>query len=528
MKPVRIYVFNSRQVSLWEEELKKIPENMQAEEEIIQSMQNKLIGLKHQNGFLSAGITKVTKKIGEIREEFIRSKNKRSFSFQLENSFEIREEKATYYVLDPTTLNSLSVVQKRLESKEKFINADITIADQIFQEAKKRYEDLVNRDNQLNSLIAQARKFIENLQNNPKDLVDNLTAKIIEEFDQYRQTNYSPSLKIRLGINRYRNKIDLFKNETREYGLNVRRSTDAFFISQDFSLSNNEWRLRYAECCGFLWSLFKKVYKQNYTEDDRNFIQLLYRLLKEIHLGENNDLPDELSTGKTCKQHFRLLTKKYPGIFLIKEHELLAAEKDDYEKVYNHLEEITNLASLRKLKRDGLRIDLEESANRLLKSVNRHIHQQCQGSFLSTPHKEPEFALYAKLLHLVKDIFDYKPRYNVHEKDLLTRLEKISNVVSGSPSFKQVLLGGVLIFFGLAVVALSISFAVSTFFAGTPLSALGIFVGFSLVAKAIGITTSGCALGPVAASVGFVASGMRRDISQQVSNFVTVNHRAER
>ncbi|HLB43144.1 MAG TPA: hypothetical protein VJN02_09945 [Gammaproteobacteria bacterium] len=351
--------------------------------------------------------------------------------------------------------------------------------------------------------------LITALLQDPDKAFQTLFDLVITKFREYDRTHANLNVSVRLLLYRYEDKLSEIEQ------------VEKILLKE----IPQKCVVKYLILCGLIQDMFTQ-YTLQYPQVDDDFTILLKTLLSNTldNFEEYN-----------CKQLFSIFRKQHSELY-ITEKKLIEFERSDYQNVLSDLrgsidvrddtvackannliqaveeeieKQIKKQAKIQQIiekeKNRPFDIQVGEKAINRLKRLERQ-YEQCQ----------PQFALYAKELRGVTDFINNPG--NIYGLNQFK--SSYINQVSGQPRPSYTVVGAMVGFIGVALLTTSVMVAVATFGVSTPLSALGIVIGMTLMLKATSITASGIlALATTLACCGLFAFGMRRGVSKCTEDF---------
>lgn len=262
-------------------------------------------------------------------------------------------------------------------------------------------------------------------------------------------------------------------------------------------------RIKYALLAGFIIDQIKV--SQHATKKDHAFIDFLYTLLNSLHIGLQDDLPDEFKTGQNCATRFQEFAKLNRALYLMDGREFNDQEIKYYSYQVKCLLEATKHSEHPHY----------QAARYLINKMNQDL--EASTDKCTNPKKdsdyliEPNYAAYSRILDNSNIIVD--PNTSSEEKSA-ARSEMLSYVkeLPGASSTSKKVLGGMIAFIGISISVASILFC-------PPISPFVAVFSIGLIGSCAGIGT-GVALTAVGSTL--FHFGRERKLAKAVTQFCNI------
>ncbi|WP_131783776.1 hypothetical protein [Legionella gresilensis] len=375
-------------------------------------------------------------------------------------------------------LNNLKNKRFKLEKDIDDYQNQIVQCQQSIRETKERIT-WIKRN------VAQGEEFLQNIKNAPSLLVDNLSNKILSRLKNYDKKHpLGLPEEVRGCLLYIQEKLTLLTstNTTVLPALNPEVIAPEIYCAQ----------INYLRLCGFLWEMYRLVESK---VQDKSFLLLLDELIESTHIPEAGDLPDEFQTGQTSNNYFSQ-TKRSTWLFSF---DLSKTEKKIFEYELSSLQAYFQRQNL-------LQISFENTTSLIQSEITERLAN----------NEEIDYRFYTRILHnlniLKSDHLNSEAR-----EDLIF----LAQYASGAPSISKQVLGGIAVTIGVLLIVASIGCLVATCFSGSPICALGIGIGMTLLQTQItfGIVSSLSAIFSSGLSffgINKIKDGKRKGLSKEL------------
>lgn len=351
--------------------------------------------------------------------------------------------------------------------------------------------------------ISNARDFLRAMKNNPEDLfesklalvfdvlqkldgetdqadeaLDHTFAKLSHKKNMLACAKFVPNTRFPRYVTRHYDDVYAHLEE-----LNHKYRRQNLQTKDDIEEERKLWRLRYAFLNGFLSDLYEQHYRNKASETLRAAI---ITLLKEMHIQENGDLPNEFRLGASTYAQFRRLKEEYREIFNLSAEEMQAyAEKqfDDAKSALGSYAQVGHALP-------------HKNAAKLIDAITLEI-AKCQTTHKKIPYKE-----LTRVMTYTYDIYHALDRNEWTEKndDDVEHLLKIATTLPGKTSNGKRITGAILATIGVALMSASVATLVVTFGGLTMPSLVSVAFSSTLIAK-------GAAMVGGLSGIGFTIAG---------------------
>lgn len=481
---IRINIYNYNNLLLWENEKKKIPDKI-AQEKQKASAEQKLIDFKlpsfnslqsQLEPFESALSKLSTQKLLLIttRSVLLQSQDKDTAKNQ-----QIKKIDAEIFQLN-NDIHFMEVSRLPIATEKDKIQRFIDQHEYIKSNTIDNIKKLNQYKETLEEQIIEASIFLGRLLKSPKQLVNQLSLYIDKELESYK-VNYpaNQNENVRICI------LEL-KQRKKQITINSDEKSDGY-------------RKQYHQLCGLLGSIHNRLENSN---PDSLFIQSIARLLDKTHIPINGDLPDQFALGVRCVDHYHDL---YPEISKI---QLQQFEEDEYFNTLKLLQsKLTRL--------DEIKLT-DKKQNTKLKNLVK-IGQNLT-SHIEKERIMPDFDIHLAIL-MMKTTNQLLESDNkiVYKKKMMRLAEYDKN---GKPSLAKKVGGILLALFATVIIAASALAAVASFGIATPLTAIGVSIGTTMIAQSTSIAIGTVGLFSLIGGIGLRRHGRRKGISKDLCDFV--------
>ena len=353
------------------------------------------------------------------------------------------------------------------------------------------------RSNELSANITQGQKFIENLNDTPHILVEQLYTGMNAIVAQFEFGLFDPA-------NKESYLSAVARNNLAEMKAMV-QSVDTLLNSRS-GYTKDDIRNKYIEICGLLAKLITPnkqqpsvcYFGQNNEylayHNNRPVAQAFIKLLNTTHIPFDGNLP--------VRNGIRSITY-YKG----KNPWMTQAE-------FEHMEQEAFNNEYQSLKKalDGFSpaISLDKDYRMMARSIMRTLKESRETSLLS----QNDYA--TRVLQTTHALF-LNPTSIVAQKDMF----RLANISEGKPNYNKKLKGLLMAFLGTALILGGVLLAVTSAGIATPLSGLIIHSGIAVMTTGIILAVTG--VGAAMNSASLFNSGKRTGLSKQMVDLVHVN-----
>lgn len=489
---VTITPYNRQAIKNWHEELKDIPAKIVAQEGIVSEHENKIMPLKQNLFSIQKEINRIDIEITRRRRTYeTEQRHHYEYHHNDHDTADLIQDAFESFTGDPElnalrhARNSYIPGKEELEKKISLHQAEVDNAKDTIRSLKSKRKKIADE------LIPGAEKFLSDLKDNPESLFRNFRCRIEKELRCYHKKHFDQEPVVRDVFIKLTEKLDAIL----ESDINITHGNyEQLYLVEN---ERKEWQIKYAILCGYLWDVLYELEFKNCQ--DAHFKDVLRSLLKETHIIEHGDLPDEFNTGSSTINQYETYKIKYKDPELYKHYsdeELDHFELKEYENARTEFYKVAK--------------DSYDKSTKLAQDIHADLQRPRKKN-----EEPPNISLYTRTLTLEKEILSMPPKDRPMSEAAL-ELADIADHISGKPSTCKKVLGGIVFFLGATVVGGSVLSAIGTFGGSTPISGFGIAMGASLVTY--GLTLLGLGVG-VTATIGggmLFKSGMRHGISKDV------------
>lgn len=489
-----VITFNKSNLAKWKAELNGIPEAIQKLEQIVVDNEKLAKQLRPSVLQLDSQITALDVQISQIDSQIAIMDAQRNADIE-RNSQDHHRPQYTFtdFVSTFTTsadyltlANDRSKLQKsrqKLNTECSQLKDELHKYERAARNARAGIKDLNERSLELNSLIRDGSEFLQKLQFYPKSSYENVVhyakAKLAIYDEQYPAHQ---SRRVRKQLRDILKKIDFIANDT------LINSG----YSPDFFGSCNKWHFRYALVCGLLWKVLNEVD----LEEEQAFAETIMDILRNTHIQEKGDLPDDCKFGETIDKiydGFVAANNNEKALQQTTDNELRTLEQNEYnsalKKAYNSLGTCTPA--------------WRNQATRVIYAVE--FFKKKSGA------QEPDVPFFTKVLAAQTQLLMNPSAANQ------ARFKFLADVADGAPSWKKKLGGAMLILLSTILLTACIGLALGTFGVAAPVSFVGITVATTLVAQLFSVSASMVPLFSLFAGFGLFYNGMRHGLSDEMT-----------
>lgn len=318
--------------------------------------------------------------------------------------------------------------------------------------------------------INNAVQFLDDLENNPKNLVKNKYHKLKKQFKAYTYKSFHQTEHTRYTLNLFDKKLEAILNpQICEYyetipvrllamqrnhysaknylGLlcavqRARQQEQISFSSSEHDLkylqNKQIARLKYAQLTGFIIECYVSAMNRPLVERDKHFITFLEARLNDLHISINGDLPDQWQTGLSCHQQFLNFVKSdiaYDALYNMSLNTFHWSETNRYNIQKQTLLNATT----------STHHPFHEAAMRLVKQMDKDI-------LLSKKNKSNGQPRYAEYTDILKGTYTLATSHSPQKKTkALEHLQKSAIVVPGAKSLPTEIMSGIFAIIGLGI-----------------------------------------------------------------------------
>jgi hypothetical protein len=487
--PVTMIVYNETNIGEWNREIPIIESQIQTKMNLISTHSTLLLPLQSQLQSVLTQISSVDLQIINIQ---IRMQQDRDYHYNQQHnhhhghhhnhSHHHHGSSFLHAVGDILIAGQLATLQSDLSGLQGQRNALVSQMQQhesIISQASSQLNMLRTRLYWLQQQIPAGELFLKTLRENPGQLVEIFKQRIIKAFSAYEEKHFvNLSPQVRICLLNYKSKLSsLLEGE----GHSITQ-----FNQKNFLL-----------LCGFVWDMRRNLINEG---KDQEFIELLNYLLEDTHIVERGDLPDVMSTGLTSDFHFENIKKVKSQIFVMTEADLKLEEARVFQQ------ELNNFAADHTNPKTRLQVHVVKAMQSIKTEVEAKVLK----------NEVIDYYLYTKMIRDLNTVVT-----NANNLSVASRLGRMADVSSGSPSVGKKVVGCLLAVLGILLIAGSIAGFALTCGAGTLPSAFGIAVGISLIQAqftlGVGFTLAAAGGAGISFWGGTVfKSGMRQGLSQDI------------
>ncbi len=366
-------------------------------------------------------------------------------------------------------------------SREESLEQQIANQESLKKQLEEKIIVLQKKLLKIQNLHEKAHNFFQSLQKNAEQLFHSLRRCIELAFDNYQTYHFNLDIKKRLCLYKLTEKLNTIAMWEPEIS-NFYRENDQ---EEQKNHHNQIWQIRYIILCGFIWDLYNQYNYQNKNMDS-HFLDLLQQLIVNAHIDQDQIFSEKIARGLNCNEHFMKVKEKNPTLFHRTERALEEAEKNDFNKIKS---DVTKLAAQDQNQ-------LGKTVLNLIRMVSCEINEQKYDSLHAIEAPKPKYYLYIRILQKLKILIEnpIKKYPQDHVTNPLYQFINMRHEASGKASTRGKIIGAILCILGaLLCIASAMAFVASSGFS-TPLSALGIVVGTTLIWQASSLMISGTTL----------------------------------